>query len=523
MFTSSIFSATGRLCIATALLAAAAVRANEPRDYKAESQQVYRLCRNLSAPVRLELASLHFLLTPDEFNDLLLLRNERSCERWIEEYWRIHDPIFTTPENEARAEHERRVEFATAWFGRAEWPGWDQRGEVCVRYGLPAGRDSESPDVVPPGTYVRAIEYWFYPALGMTVQFEDAMGNGNYTYFLEHVALPSWERPENDRRTLASKYLPDLDMESMTLDAPIGGGILNPSWEFSHENYQQSLWRFYEVLETNPVVYPFNFEGARVPFVFDVAYFRGGESVDRVDVNAEFVVAPAIGGATEYHTTVAVFDMERGEVARLSHTTHAVAPSSKDELVRTMVLQLPFTLEPSRYDLAITVEEVGAGRFSSYLRTITPDNFEERLAVSTVCFSSGIAPVTRESAFNRGALEVIPKPSARYPIATSVPVYFEIYNLTGDNEGLHRYTVSYRVIPQTPAPRGLWKKITGGSDDGAALASSFQSAANGPHDVVYVFLKTDELWPGEYEFDVSIVDEVSRSQTRRTGRFHLVE
>jgi hypothetical protein len=109
-------------------------------------------------------------------------------------------------------------------------------------------------------------------------------------------------------------------------------------------------------------------------------------------------------------------------------------------------------------------------------------------------------------------------------LATSVPVYFEVYNLTPDAEGNHRYQVSYRVMPQTPAPKGLWKKLVGSSDDdGAALASSFQSAATGPHDVVYIFLKTDQLWPGEFEFDVTVVDEVSKSETNRRGRFRLVE
>jgi hypothetical protein len=118
---------------------------------------------------------------------------------------------------------------------------------------------------------------------------------------------------------------------------------------------------------------------------------------------------------------------------------------------------------------------------------------------------------------------VVPKPSARYPVKTRVPVYFEVYNLARDDQGSCRYTVSYRVTSKTPPPKGLWKKLTGGDDDGAALTSRFQTTASGPHDVVYVFLKTEELWPGEFEFDVSVVDDVTRAETRRTGQFKLVE
>ncbi|MCI0451563.1 MAG: GWxTD domain-containing protein [Candidatus Latescibacteria bacterium] len=476
------------------------------------------------------MASLQYLLSTDELTDLLLLRNEDSCIRWMREFWRSRDPILTTPENEARLEHERRVEFATSWFGRAEWPGWDQRGEVCIRYGLPVGRDIVTADVSP-RSYVRPGEYWYYPAFGMTVQFEDAFGNGNYTYYLEHVQLPIGERWSSDRlRMPAGQWgaMPDLDLDLMTLDVVlgIGGGyfgMYGSSDQFTWEDFQQSLWRFPEVLETYPAAFPFDFEPMRVPFEFGVACFRGGESLDRVDVNAEFeAVDRGKPGATQYRATAVFFDLEASEVARVSHTTHVLRDAAGDSIF-DVVMQLPSTLPPGTYELAITIEENGTGRFSSYRKHVSVDDLSRRPAMSTVCFSSRVAPVSRESAFNRGALEVVPKPSARYFIATSAPVYFEVYNLAPDDGGVHRYQVSYRVKPLTPAPKGLWKKIVGGSDESTVLASSFEAAAPGPQDVVYVFLKTDELWPGDYELDVSVTDGVSKRETSRTARFRLVE
>ncbi|HXV13938.1 MAG TPA: GWxTD domain-containing protein [Candidatus Krumholzibacteria bacterium] len=514
------------------VLASATSRADPPRrDFKLESEQVYHFSRNFSSPTRIELASLQYLLTPDELLDLLSLRNESSCIRWMSEFWRDRDPILTTPENEARQEHERRVEFATSWFGRAEWPGWDQRGEVCIRYGLPGGRDIVTADVSP-DSYVRPGEYWFYPAFGMTVQFEDAFGNGNYTYYLERVALPIGERWSSDRLRMPAgqwKQMPDLDLDLMTLDVVLGAkggyfGMYGSSDQFTYEDFQQSLWRFPEVLETTPAVFPFDFEHLRVPFEFDVAYFRGGEALDRVDVNAEFeAVDRSRPGATQYRATAVFFDLDAKEIARVSHTTNVLRDPATADSLFDVVMQLPSTLSPGLYEMAITIEESGTGRFSSYRKNVSLDDFSRRLAMSTVCFTSRIEPVTRPSAFNRGALEVVPKPSARYDVATSVPVYFEVYNLTADGEGLHRYQVSYRVMPLTPAPKGLWKKIVGGSEEATVLSSSFESAAAGPHDVVYVFLKTDELWPGEFEFDVTVVDAVSLQETARRGRFRIVE
>ena len=506
-----------------------------PRDPKFESAQLYHFCRPLSAPIRAELAALHPLLSYEEFLDLTAMRTEASCERWIEGFWRHHDPILTTRENEARQEHERRVEFATSWFGRAEWPGWDQRGEICIRYGLPPSRTSETADVAP-RSYIRPVEYWFYPSLGMTVQFEDAFGNGNYTYYLAHVQLPAHERFSSDRmRMPAGQWgaMPDLDLDYLTFDVTLGAGggyfgMSGSADQFIGDDFERSLLRFPEVLETIPVVYPFDYRHMRVPIEYEVAYFRGGEAVDRVDVNTEFQVnlatTPGASETRAYRTTVVIFDTGWNEVARFAHDSNVKTVVTDDASLGSMLVQIPFTLTPALYQLAITVEELATGRFSSYSRTISPEDFDAQLAVSTLCFSSGIEPVRKESAFNRGALEVVPRPSARYDVAASVPVYFEVYNLTPDTEGNHRYQVSYRVLPQTPAPKGLWKKLVGSSvDDGAALASSFQSAATGPHDVVYIFLKTDQLWPGEFEFDVTVVDEVSKRETNRRGHFRLVD
>jgi hypothetical protein len=67
------------------------------------------------------------------------------------------------------------------------------------------------------------------------------------------------------------------------------------------------------------------------------------------------------------------------------------------------------------------------------------------------------------------------------------------------------------------------KKLVGSDDDPTALTSSFESMATGPHDVVYLFVKTDHLWPGDFELDVAIRDEASQQEASRRSRFHIVE
>ena len=74
----------------------------------------------------------------------------RSRAAFIERFWQENDPDLTTPENEARLEYWARVTQAYFLFFDAKRGGWDERGEVFVRYGPPAemqynpvGREAE--------------------------------------------------------------------------------------------------------------------------------------------------------------------------------------------------------------------------------------------------------------------------------------------------------------------------------------------------------------------------------------------
>lgn len=83
-------------------------------------------------------------------------------EEWLRKYWRKLDPTPTTEENEAKAEFERRIEYARIHFAdfweyrhfrylRDEWlkfewehAPWDARGEIYIKYGEPDFRAIET-------------------------------------------------------------------------------------------------------------------------------------------------------------------------------------------------------------------------------------------------------------------------------------------------------------------------------------------------------------------------------------------
>ncbi len=485
--------------------------------------------KSFPAELRQEIAALRYRLTPDELAQLLADPRETSCRIWIDKYWADLDPIVTTPENEARTEYDRRVDVAISAFHIPVWPGWDQRGEVFIRYGPPTGAQAIAPDVDPVNGFTARQQLWYYAQFDMYVLFEDVNGSGNYRYYLEKVNLPPDVRPRSDRRVMPSVWLQDLHMDFMTVEnsyyqAPGLGSFNN---ETEGDDFEKKLFRFHDVMAETPAAFSFDFKNVRVPVHSQALSFRGGDAVDRVDVNAEYSADMSqkfdTTATRKYVTTAVIWDTSWKELRRLSQATVVPTVHTAADTTCTVVSQISFALPPDFYHVGITVQDESTKRFTSYRQELTCWDFEQPIAMSDVCLASRIGPVRENSAFNRGALEVVPHPSARYRTGAKVPLYFEVYNLAAGSDGLRRYTVEYSISPQTPRPKGFFASLVSHGEDPTTVVSRFNFTAYGSQDVVHVLVNTVNLWAGDYQLDVSVEDNVSSRRVDRTATFHLSE
>ena len=73
-----------------------------------------------------------YIITPKEKDVFLQLESDREREMFIEAFWKQRDPNPTTPENEYKEEHYRRIAYANKTFGReSPGPGWrTARGRI---------------------------------------------------------------------------------------------------------------------------------------------------------------------------------------------------------------------------------------------------------------------------------------------------------------------------------------------------------------------------------------------------------
>ncbi|MGB7295851.1 MAG: TonB family protein [Candidatus Aminicenantales bacterium] len=77
-----------------------------------------------------------YIITPREKQVFLRLKTDEDKEYFIESFWRERDPDPATPENEYKAEHYRRLDYANRTFGSGAMPGWkSDRGRFHIILG----------------------------------------------------------------------------------------------------------------------------------------------------------------------------------------------------------------------------------------------------------------------------------------------------------------------------------------------------------------------------------------------------
>ena len=248
--------------------------------------------------------------------------------------------------------------------------------------------------------------------------------------------------------------------------------------------------------------------------------------MNRMEVNIEFSADLSPGEKNLPQKTwaaSAVFlDSEFNEIARDEHeiTLPTSINEDGDENVRLIPAQLVVTLPQEYYRLAVSLEERETNRSSAYRSTISFSDFRYDLAISDILFASKIAPAERQSPFNRGALEVVPHPIRRYRKDETVPVYFEIYNLQLDDDGVSRYTVEYRIVPHSPQKSAFWDRY---EVDSPIVSSRFESSSYGETDPQYMSVDTDNLWQGAFDLLVTVKDEITQAVVFRQATFRIVK
>ena len=164
------------LCLFLGLVAGCAPAAREGRHFAID------LTAEMPADETYEdadLAHLQYVLTWEQGDEYLSL-SPAGRREFMRVIWAELDPTPTTPTNERKKEHYRRLAYVRREFARKEAPGWDKRGELLLRYGAPERRERQTADVVEGLGLIPPAEVWVYEWLGQAYRLEDARLQNDY-------------------------------------------------------------------------------------------------------------------------------------------------------------------------------------------------------------------------------------------------------------------------------------------------------------------------------------------------------
>lgn len=394
-----------------------------------------------------------YIITSQEREVFESLQTDAEKELFIEQFWARRDPDPTTPINEAREEHYRRIQYANDYFGSGG-PGWrTDRGRIYITFGPPDRLDSYPAGQV----YTRPLsrgggrttslpyESWWYDNLpgigpGIELEFVDASLAGEYK-----LALSPDEKD-------AMAHVP-------------GAG------ETLYESLELTLRR----LRPGPYGDPFSQTYADQPFVRLFRYDRVQRAPDfrtlsqRVTTRVHF---SQINTAAAVHylqrspnlltvpvtLTVSEGDLEYEELADLKAWISRVSVYGKVETVTGKVMQefeerfqvhlnsqeygqregnrafyqKLLALPPGRFKLSLIVQDEASGKLSTREESvILPDPVTQGLDASPIIVASSVspeeAPTPEERAFRLSGYRVYPSTSLHFSKGRPVGIYLEAY------------------------------------------------------------------------------------------------
>ena len=475
---------------------------------------------------------------------------ERRAE-WFERFWIGIDPTPATPENERKEEHEKRAALARKLFGMSKAPGWDRRGETLIRYGLPGNRTQTWGTVSFSGLSAPG-EIWYYESLDMLVQFRNVNLKGEYIFYNDPVGRSSRRELERNQNVSAlMKYgvltemfptqfmspdevkdLVDFNPDEIDYTASVDTRMYTLQDRIAKieaEKVFEAINNFFAALDERPTIYSFELNQKLLPLYFDVASFRGGERTLRAEISFEVPTSElqfvrkegAVAADVEFKIVVRDVDMK--EVASAVDTIRPTVTGDwlADKGPRPASLvpaQIVLALEPGYYRIGIEARDRTSRRRAAYLTNVELAPYTASPAVSDIQFASSIRETEANQDFVKGNLQVVPHPSHAYRKPNPLWMYFEIYGLDTDPEGLAYYRVEYRIVPLEKRRRGPVLEETS-----AAITSSFETSGYGATQPQRLSVATENLWEGRFRFIVTVTDRRSFRTATKWEDFSIVK
>jgi GWxTD domain-containing protein len=444
----------------------------------------------------------------------------------FKKFWKQRDPDPSTTENERLMEHFRRIRFARENFHFTAPPYYDDRGKTYIKYGPPDDRYSSPVGTVP----AKDNESWTYESIARGLVF-DFVSDGGYFHFVEDLTEAATPGYSYDSRLALAYQL--YDQRSHLSQA-----YANLTVGFSIDRLNSFHNQRIEALEKYPgEIYRHNYNARVFPFLTNWAQFRGDSNKTRIEFYTAFPglvmefnkVDTGYVNYTDFY--IDILDSNFNSRTNLRERYSIVLDTVLNLETRHFLLQNNFQLSPGSYQAAFVMNNVdqsikGVQKKNMYVK----DFFSDRLLLSDIQLSSRISGNINHlnQSIVKNDLSIIPYPFSRVMKSKPIHLYFEIYNLTLDDENKTKYEISY-ILKTLRAERNLWQKTIGGisrlfsNKDKSIISTTVNREGDSDTAFEYISFDLQNLERGLTELRIKVTDQISQQSTENAIEFTLTK
>ena len=402
-----------------------------------------------------------YIITPKEKDVFLQLENDKQRETFMEAFWKVRDPNPTTPENEFKTEHYRRINYANKNYGKdSPGPGWrSDMGRIYIQLGEPQSIDRQENL-----GNIHPVTIWFYNGMAeyglpgsFSVVFYRPMGAGPYELYspLSDGPMELLVNYRGDMTDYAQAYA-----ELYKIDAQIAGlsmsliegetlQVLRPSiaseillhqsipkaaYDKVKDTYAEKLLAYKDIIE---VEYTANYidNDAVVGVLQDpsglffVHYLIEPKRLTFERIENRFMSNLEINGRLMDSGGATIYQFDRSVPIEMNEDQMASIRA------KLFSFQDMFPVLAGRYKLSLLFKNVVSKEFSSVEADITvPET--AALAMSPLIVSSRIERESKYKGQNKPfltpAYQILPAPRHDFAAKDSLYLFFQVRGLTAE-------------------------------------------------------------------------------------------
>lgn len=424
--------------------------------------------------------SVKFLIQP-AFEEAVDSLSDYQLKNFIDVYWKVYDPLYLTDYNERLLEHYSRVAFANLHFGqkKIKKPGWKtDRGEAVLRYGEPLSFVRIRPSMESNGLNMKT-EVWSYK--DMVLGFTDMALSGNYQFSV----------PDAPKSKTHTQFAGDT--------------------QFFVENLKKVRHTYYDP----------KYEGPNFDVKYSIAQFKSEEKRNHTDlyVNYKLQLSDSLFNpdlsSLKFKTGLFFFNKNYEEQFR-NIKLFEVSKGTEDSIVKS--LRTPAKPDSGFISFEI-IREKDKGTFSdrSIFRVRKFNSVQLDISDLLVANYAGMDSLKHIS-INRKQIKIIPSADLVFGKNNQPYIYYEIYNLKKDENGLTDFEqrVTIKQYNEKPAKgfeaaaKSILEFLGIGKKGEVTLTNKYKTPDSDQQ--IYFQLDLGDYEPGKYEVLVNVKDLIQNAE-----------